>query len=346
MSDDHAYGLYPAVDTGFTFRVDACIIRLDFSEALTSIEDGVVFHPSFSPTFSGHETFVLRSTWLKKGYDVIKKHPDLFSQPDAYVKLGVGKNMAQSIRYWGRVCGVFDKKPAGTGYEPTPLGTWLLDDEGVDPFLVSPASWWLLHWQLAARPDAALTWFYTFNMLRGGEFTSAQLGMQIQALAAEHTWRLPSTATIERDIDCMVRCYTRPSQKQLETAVEDALLCPLTELGVIQVIPAGAIYRLVSGPQPTLPDALVAYAIHAMIEGSAGKTISFRQLSYNPRSPGRVFRLDEDALLHRLYDIEEITEGVAFYTDQAGIRQVSWREAGPNVAQALLERAFAQETIR
>ncbi len=346
MIDDHAYGLYPAVDTGFTFRVDACIIRLDFSEALTSIEDGVVFHPSFSPTFSGHETFVLRSTWLKKGYDVIKKHPDLFSQPDAYVKLGVGKNMAQSIRYWGRVCGVFDKKPAGTGYEPTPLGTWLLDDEGVDPFLVSPASWWLLHWQLAARPDAALTWFYTFNMLRGGEFTSAQLGMQIQALAAEHTWRLPSTATIERDIDCMVRCYTRPSQKQLETAVEDALLCPLTELGVIQVIPAGAIYRLVSGPQPTLPDALVAYAIHAMIEGSAGKTISFRQLSYNPRSPGRVFRLDEDALLHRLYDIEEITEGVAFYTDQAGIRQVSWREAGPNVAQALLERAFAQETIR
>lgn len=62
-----------------------------------------VFPQPFTPTFSGHETFVLRTNWLKKGYDVIKQHPDLFSRPDAYVKLGVGKNMAQSIRYWGRV---------------------------------------------------------------------------------------------------------------------------------------------------------------------------------------------------------------------------------------------------
>lgn len=306
-----------------------------------------MFPPTFTPTFSGHETFVLRTNWLKKGYDIITQHPDLFSQPDAYVKLGVGKNMAQSIRYWGRVCGVFDKKADGTGHEPTPLGDWLLDsDQGVDPYLVSPASWWLLHWQLAARPEAAITWFYTFNLLRGGEFTIAQLGLHLQSLAAEHGWRMPSTATIERDIDCMVRCYTRPSQKQLATAVEDALLCPLMELGLLQVIPGQRIFRLVSGPQPSLPDALVAYAIHAMIEGSDSKTISFRQLSYNPRSPGRVFRLDEDALLHRLYDIEEITEGAAFYTDQAGIRQVSWRETGPNVARALLERAFTQETIR
>ncbi len=211
-----------------------------------------MFPASFTPTFSGHETFVLRSSWLKKGYDVIQAYPDLFAQPDAYVKLGVGKNMAQSIRYWGRVCGMVDKIPDGMGYAPTPLGTWLLDDHGVDPFLDSPASWWLLHWQLAARPDVALTWFYTFHLLRGGEFTIAQLGRQIQDLATEHGWRIPSTATIERDVDCLVRCYTRPSPKQLALAVEDTLLCPLMDLGLLQVIPGQRVYRLVSGPQPTL----------------------------------------------------------------------------------------------
>lgn len=304
-----------------------------------------MFPPAFAPTFSGHETFVLRSTWLKKGYDTILRYPDLFAQPDAYVKLGVGKNMAQSIRHWGRACGMFDKQPDGT-YAPTWLGNKLLADNGWDPFLVSPASWWLLHWQLAARPEAALTWFYTFNMLRGGEFTIAQLGLQIRALAAEHNWRLPSTATIERDIDCMVRCYTRPSQKQLETAVEDALLCPLMELGLIHRIPGQRIYRLARGTQPSLPDALFAYAVYTMIETDGRKTIPFRQLAYNPSSPGRVFRLDEDALLRRLYDIEAVTAGAAFYTDQAGIRQVSWRKTGSDIAQALLERAFVQESTR
>lgn len=304
-----------------------------------------MFPPTYTPTFSGHETFVLRSTWLKKGYDTIRQYPDLFVQPNAYVKLGVGKNMAQSIRHWGRVCGMFHKQPDGT-YAPTWLGDKLLADNGWDPFLVSPASWWLLHWQLVVHPEAALTWFYTFNMLRGGEFTIAQLGLQIQALAAEHNWRLPSTATIERDIDCMVRCYTRPSQKQLETAVEDALLCPLMELGLLQVIPGQRIYRLASGSQPSLPDALVAYAIHEMLAADNRRTIAFRQLAYNPRSPGRVFRLDEDALLQRLYTIDEVTDGQAFYTDQAGIRQVSWRETGSGVAQALLKRAFVQESTR
>ncbi|NJP04382.1 MAG: DUF4007 family protein [Chloroflexaceae bacterium] len=244
---------------------------------------------AFTPTFSGHETFVLRSNWLKKGYDVIKHYPDLFSRPDAYVKLGVGKNMAQSIRYWGRVCGMFDKKPDGTGYEPTPLGDWLLADTGTDPFLASPASWWLLHWQLAARPEAAMSWFYTFNMLRHGEFSLAQVGASLKALATEHGWRVPSTATIERDVDCLVRCYTRPSTRQLETAVEDALLCPLMELGLLQPVPSQRLYRLSNGLQPTLPDALVAYAIHAMIKDSDSKTISFRRLSYDQARLGGSF---------------------------------------------------------
>jgi len=42
--------------------------------------------------FSGHETFVVRSFWPKKGYDFIASGGK-FSDDDAVVKLGVGKNM-------------------------------------------------------------------------------------------------------------------------------------------------------------------------------------------------------------------------------------------------------------
>ncbi len=41
-----------------------------------------MFPPTCAPTFSGHETFVLRSTWLKKGYDTIRQYSDLFVQPE------------------------------------------------------------------------------------------------------------------------------------------------------------------------------------------------------------------------------------------------------------------------
>jgi hypothetical protein len=302
--------------------------------------------PFFTPTFSGHETFVLRSTWLKKAYDLLQDMPNLFANEDAFVMLGVGKNMAQSIRFWGRACGVFASGGAGAGQAATPLGDALLADDGWDPFLVTPASWWLLHWQIAARPTAAFTWFYTFNLLRGGEFSAVGLASQLQTLTRERNWREPSDATIGRDIETMLHCYLRPSAKNNVMIAEDALLCPLSELGLIQAVPGERLYHLVSGPQPTLPTALVVYALHQMLEPVQRRTISFNELAYAPGSPGRVFRLDEDELLMRLQQLETETNGAVRYTDQAGIRQVAWDEdLGPEVALRLLQRAFPTEVL-
>jgi hypothetical protein len=302
------------------------------------------FASGSAPTFSGHETFVLRSNWLKKAYDVLSETPDLFYHQDAFALLGVGKNMAQSIRFWGRGGGVFERAAQNNGHVITQLGHALLANDGWDPFLVSPASHWLLHWQIAARPEAAFTWFYTFNLLKGGEFTAAQLAHQIQSAVADHGYRVPSDQTINRDIACMLNCYCRPSARQLATAAEDLLLCPLLDLDIVQALPGQHIYRLASGPQTELPDALVAYAIAQMLRGTQRKTIAFSDLAYAPFSPGRVFRLEADALLSRLNYLREITDGRAYYSEQAGIRQVAWDSVDDLAFDIeLLARAFADE---
>ncbi len=332
-------------------------------------------------TFSGHETFALRSTWLKKAFDVLLDTPDLFFREDAFVLLGVGKNMAQSIRYWGRVCGVFERAPDGSRHTITWLGKQLLADDGWDPFLATPAASWLLHWQIAARPEAAFTWHYTFNLLKGGEFAPSELVQQILSFLTEHAarsetsalrqaqrtaqrtvqptaaYRLPSQATLTRDVECMLNCYLPRFDRRFdrlsaphsappttrEQSVEDMALCPLTSLNLIQWLPGQNRHRLVSGRQESLPDALVAYAILKMLQASKRTTIAFSDLAYAPRSPGRVFRIEEDELLRRLQRLDEVTDGRAYYTDQAGIRQVSWPNVEePGVAEFLLDRAFQE----
>src|SRR2546423_1123874 len=50
--------------------------------------------------FARHETFYPRSGWLKKGFDAASVDPMVFLRDDAPLRLGVGKNMARSIRYW------------------------------------------------------------------------------------------------------------------------------------------------------------------------------------------------------------------------------------------------------
>ena len=166
----------------------------------------------------------------------------------------------------------------------------------------------------------------------------------IRSLAAEHEWRIPSDATITRDVECMLNCYCRPSTRQSNVIVEDLLFCPLADLSLIQSLPEQPTYRLLAGYQPDLPDALVAFAAYEMLRLANRQTISFSDLAYAPRSPGRVFRLDEDALLARLQRIHEITGGQAYYSDQAGIRQIAWSNLNDETTRDnLLARAFTGE---
>jgi hypothetical protein len=67
-------------------------------------------------------------------------------------------------------------------------------------------------------------------------------------------------------------------------------------------------------------------------------------LAYGERSPGRIFRLDEDALLSRLLCFETITNGRAVYSESGGIRQIAWHQLeDQSLDRALLDVAFAQE---
>ncbi|PDW03840.1 DUF4007 family protein [Candidatus Viridilinea mediisalina] len=296
-----------------------------------------------SPTlsFSGHETFVLRGNWLKKAYDLLLTTPDLFTRKDAFVLLGVGKNMANSIRFWGRVCGVFAREAQSHHYCPTELGHALLADDGWDPFLVTPAARWLLHWQLCSRPETAFSWYFTFNRLRRGEFTAHQLTTQLMDHVQSLGLRPPSTATLGRDVDCLLRCYLRPQLDQKSASLEDVLQCPLHELELIQRIPGQASLRLTTGTRPDLPDALVAFAALHQARHAGRAALAFNELAYGERSPGRIFRLDEEALLHMLLRLETLCPGRVAYAEQGGVRQLLWRDHNDSsLEQHLLQMMF------
>src|SRR6266545_1488765 len=112
--------------------------------------------PPTTFTFSGHETFPFRYSWLKKGLDAVTEDSALFLRDRAMVVLGVGKNMVRSIRHWCLAAGILETlqgpthRPTGH-LRPTWLGTALLADDGWDPYLEDPATLWLLHWQLASN---------------------------------------------------------------------------------------------------------------------------------------------------------------------------------------------------
>ncbi len=279
--------------------------------------------------FSGHETFPFRTAWLKKAVDAVTADPRVFTREDAFVLLGVGKNMVRSIRHWALVTGVVEEDPAvadrGRTLRVTQFGRALFAESGWDPYLEDPASIWLIHTHLAHPGSGASTWYYAFNEYPGLEFTRERLrdGIVRRFQAEAGRIHLP---TVERDIDVFVRCYV---PRRLEKVpVEDSFDCPLTELGLVRALDDGRTFQFAVGPKPTLPVEVVGYALVRLIQHQPARrgAIALDECLYEPLSPGQLFKLDETSLITAIEALESLTGGAFVLDETAGLRQVYVRD--------------------
>jgi hypothetical protein len=296
--------------------------------------------------FAGHETFPLRYGWLNKAYDqvshvLLKGNGDtnaIFNDESAISIFGVGKNMVVSMRHWALAADVIQiAEPQGGArqgrLEPTPFGKLLLE-EG-DPYLEHPASLWLIHWHLAARPGRATTWYWAFNELNepsvDRELLTNRLSRRIAALRESGRMkesRITET-TIRRDVECFVRTYlTRPVSGRV--VQEDNLESPLSELALLQPVGVGSAFQFRRGPKPTLPDEVFLYGLLAFWRHlyPTRREFSVEAVAHEPGSPGRVFLLDEESVADRLASAADLTRGALRWDESTGMRQVYAHDLG------------------
>ncbi len=282
---------------------------------------GAITAGDFKGQFSGHETFPLRHLWLRKAYDEAAGGCDkvVFTGPEAIVTFGVGKNMALAIRHWALACGIIEEK--GTKIEATELGRSLFGGERPwDPHMERPATAWLVQWQVAGDPRMTTTWYWAFNHLSAQTFDHEALSASILQYCRARQWARIADKTVTRDVECFIRSYVPRAEKN---AGEDVFEPVLAELGLIRQV-AGRLYEFRRGPKPSLPDGIFAYALNAFWDRHAptASTLSVEAITYEPGSPGRVFKLDENSVVERLAAIEDMTRGRMVWSDSAGVRQV------------------------
>jgi hypothetical protein len=277
--------------------------------------------PQVAYSFSGHETFTFRYTWLPKAARHLPEHPDLFVTDDAMVTLGVGKNMTKSIKYWCEAMEIIRRVDRRGHAEMETFGRNLLDPEGWDPYLEDPGTLWLLHWQLVKNPKRTSTWHLAFTRWNAERFTTDRLVNWLGRVVGNKRPRAQVTAaSLRRDVEVFVRTYT-PSRTPKGSLAEDTFDCPLIELGLIREEERG-VYGFARGQKPTLPDEIFVYALVEFWNNVAQRqsTLSFEDIMYGAGSPGAAFRLSDNALAERL---ERLPTWVGLsYDDTAGLRIV------------------------
>jgi hypothetical protein len=252
---------------------------------------------SIKPQFSGHETFSLRHSWLKKYFDWIKqdkKEKDLTNEAlmnQAILQLGVGKNMVSSMRYWALSTSMIDREnQINHQYQE------ILDDSGFDPWLENSNSLWFIHYQLASNPSLFLYYMFFNYFNHISNFDKDDLKRFIKNKYLEfYTKSNLNDQTLEKDIDCLLKLYSTSYKISSKTSYEEKLESTMTELLLIEQHESNK-YSLKFNKKSNLSIYTFVYALLRLYESYHSNTLSFDAICYDPLSPGRIFTLDTNSV--------------------------------------------------
>lgn len=308
---------------------------------------------SATPTFANHQTFHPRFGWISKGYQAAARDPNIFNEKSAPVDLGVGKNMAEAIRFWALATKVIARSPhpersRTSVYSPTRIGRALLDDRyGFDPYMEDPATLWILHWHAISDRSVLPVWRLMFNDFGALEFTDEELLQFCLDEIAATTWNQPMKSSVQKDVDCLLRMYSR-RDVQGRQGLDDLLDSPFRELGLVRPSPGTGrknVYRMVRGAKPTLPAAAITYACLDYLSRSSGgsATVTLTRLATDPGSPGRILKLTEQDIAEAIEE-SACLAGHLKLVRPAGSKQLAIEAPPGHVAYVVL--AARSETRR
>lgn len=273
--------------------------------------------PSTKLTFSGHDTFHCRQLWLKKGFDFINKG-NKFSDNEAVVILGVGKNMVSAIYFWMKAFGLIDKDG-----NTTDLADYIFSEEGKDPYLEDEATLWLLHYHLVTHGLASI-YDLIFNDLRKEkiEFTKDNYLAFAERKANEFGFNQFNKKTSGTDFDVFTKMYIRTTEQVKDR--EDTFSGLLADLNLIhEEKKNNSLYSIPNENRNNLPAEIILYTI--LDKGDFQNSVSLNILFQDRNQAGSVFAITKNSLMEKIESISTNSKykkyGISL-SDHAGIKEL------------------------
>lgn len=264
------------------------------------------------PIFSGHESFACKSHWLKRGYDFVKGDNN-FNNDDAVVRLGVGKNMVASIKFWLKAIGLLKD----TGLES--IADHLFDDEnGRDPYLEDIGTLWLLHFLLIQTDYATIykTTFVDYHRQRN-IIEKSKLQNYIKHVCFDETGykNLYNDNTVKRDIGVMLHNYCAKNGSNVNVEDSNSLFAPLNLICETEK----DTYRFNYDTRSDVPSLIFLYALLVKFEGR--NSISFEDIA----ELALIFCLTNNDLLNIINHLCDLYPSEIVFSDVAGIKELQFR---------------------
>ncbi|WP_375005030.1 DUF4007 family protein [Bacillus velezensis] len=178
--------------------------------------------------YGRHESFYLRDKWLSKGMKAISEDSRFFYDKDGFEKIGLGKNMVRSLRFWLLAMDLM-QETKGKSHILTDLGKLIYK---YDRLLQKNETVSILHYHLVRNDnDLATVFYWYFNIYKETITQRTELKKSFRIWVKNHETKAVSENSLDRDIDVLVQLYTKNAN---ENDPEDFIFSPFTKLNLIR----------------------------------------------------------------------------------------------------------------
>ncbi len=235
---------------------------------------------------------------MGKGLRKLVEDPKFFFESDAFEKLGLGKNMVQSLQHWLVSTEVAEIN--GVGKERTlnltSFGKWLLDN---DPALKHFDTVAILHYNIASRDEPSTTWYWYFNHFTETIADKEEIFEQLNSWVQERETRNVAENSIRRDVDCMIRMYTTAEEPD---DPEEVLLSPFSKLRLIKDKKGTAYKNEIRIPNNNL--LFIKYALCKYSEDFGQFEVSLEEIINKNRLLGKIYNMGSSSIVRALSSLE------------------------------------------
>jgi hypothetical protein len=266
--------------------------------------------------FSQHQSFYFRDRWLEKFLDFQSKSQNSKSSFDAsnYYKLGVGKNMFESMKFWVKVFDI-----TNNDYELTEFGKVL---QVKDPLLLDNNSLSLLHYKLVTNKTDGPFWFWFFNIFSGGFLNKNDIYLKENLFGwAEATFKRISTNSLKKDLLCFLQMYTA-EENRLDP--EDSIFSPFSKLKLIKETPLSVVKRNIN--YETVGIVSLLFSLVEQMKRKNLVTLSIEQIIEEEGYWGKVFLLDRANVIRALNEIKLLYKDILIFDQTSKLDTITIKD--------------------
>lgn len=275
--------------------------------------------------YSQHQSFYLRDRWLSKAIKNINTNNSFFYEKDAFEKVGLGKNMVQSLKHWIIATNLFEEVKEGSSkaHQITNLGSYIKENDIAIKYINTAG---LLHYSLATNLLVSTSWYWFFNIYNETVFTREEVLIELRNWVQNNEKRVVSENSLKRDIDCLIKLYTTGGSN---SDPEEVILSPIYKLHLLEER-NGTIYKR----EPFFNKdslLLVGYTLLKYKEKYQTSTISLDDMVHKEELIGKIFNLKRSTIVSLISEWTELPEYPATFTRTNNLDMLRLPEVSPYV---------------